>query len=80
MTVSRCVTARAIRIASIVDSEPVLVKRHLGSCERLASSSATMTLSSTGSLNCWPCSTWSWIALTMAGCAWPWTIEPNPLR
>ena len=53
-TVSRFVRARAILMASIVDSEPELVKRHFGSPQRRASSSPTTIASSVGAAKCVP--------------------------
>ena len=70
---------RAIRIASIVDSEPELVKRHFGRPQRRASSSPTAIASSVGAAKCVPLAYRSASALPIAGCAWPWTIEPKPL-
>ena len=79
MIVSRPVAARAIRIASIVASEPELTKRQRGRPKRALSSSATMIASSVGAAKCVPSSKRARIARTIAGCAWPCTIEPNPL-
>jgi hypothetical protein len=62
-------TPRAIRIASIVASEPEFVKRHLGSSKRRASSSATTIPSSVGAAKCVPSFARSEIASTIAGCA-----------
>ena len=78
-TSSRPVWARASRIASIVDSEPEFVKRHLGRPQRRASSSATMTLSSVTAAKCVPCGMRSVTARTIAGWACPCTIVPKPL-
>ena len=79
MIVSRPLRPRAIRIASIVASEPEFVKRHLGRPKRRASSSATTIPSSVGAAKCVPSRARSEIASTIAGCAWPMTIEPKPL-
>ena len=43
-----------MRIASIVDSDPLFVKRHFGSPQRRASSSPTTTASSVGAAKCVP--------------------------
>ena len=60
--VSRPLRPRAIRIASIVASEPEFVKRHLGRPKRRASSSATTIPSSVGAAKCVPSRTRSEIA------------------
>ena len=78
-TSSRPLWARASRMASIVDSEPEFVKRHLGMPQRLASSSATATLSSVTAAKWVPSGMRSVTARTIAGCACPWTMEPKPL-
>ena len=68
-----------MRIASIVASEPELLKRHFGSPKRRASSSATTIPSSVGAAKCVPRRMRSSTALVIAGCACPCGIEPNPL-
>ena len=78
-TVSRPVWARAIRIASIVASEPEFVYRHFGSRNRRASSSATTMPSSVAAAKCVPSAARSRTAAVIAGCAWPCVIEPKPL-
>ena len=78
-TVSRFVRARAMRMASIVDSEPEFVKRQRSSRKRRASSSATTMPSSVGAAKWVPSETRSATAFEMAGWAWPCTIEPKPL-
>jgi hypothetical protein len=77
--VSRPVWARAIRIASIVASEPELTYRHRGSPHRRASSSATTTASSPGAAKCVPNPTRSRTAAAIRSFACPCTIEPKPL-
>ena len=79
ITSSRPVCARARRMASIVDSEPEFVKRHLGMPQRRASSSATTTLSSVIAAKWVPSGMRSATARVIAGWAWPCTIEPKPL-
>ena len=68
-----------MRIASIVASVPELVKRHFGSAKRSARSSATKVASSVGAEKWEPRRTRSETARTIAGWAWPTTIEPKPL-
>jgi hypothetical protein len=68
-----------MRIASIVASVPEFANRHLGSPKRRASSSATNAASSVGAEKWEPSRTRSLTALTIAGFAWPTTIEPKPL-
>ena len=77
--VSRPVLARAIRIASIVASEPELTKRQRGRPKRRFSSSATKTASSVGAAKCVPSSSRASTARVIAGWAWPCGIEPKPL-
>ena len=77
--VSRPVWARAIRIASIVASEPELTKRQRVRPKRFSSSSATYTASSVGAAKCVPSSRRSRTARVIAGWACPWGIEPKPL-
>jgi hypothetical protein len=77
--VSRPVTPRAMRMASIVASEPELANRHCGSRKRRVSSSLTMTESSVGMAKWVPSATRSETARTIAGWACPCTIEPKPL-
>ena len=79
MIVSRPVSARAMRMASIVASEPELTKRQRASSKRRASSSATATVSSVTAAKWVPAPARSRRARTIAGWAWPCTIEPKPL-
>ena len=71
---------RAIRIASIVASEPELTKRQRGRPKRRASSSATTIVSSVTAAKCVPERRPARAPPpTIAGWAWPCTIEPKPL-
>ena len=79
MIVSRPVAPRAMRIASIVASVPEFVNRHFGRAKRRANSSATNAASSVGAEKWEPSLTRSSTAFTIAGFAWPTTIEPKPL-
>ena len=74
--VSRPVKARATRMASIVASEPELTKRHCGSLKAPARCSAMMMASSVGRPNWVPSGARFWMASTMSGWAWPWTMQP----
>ncbi len=73
------VSARAIRIASIVASEPEFTNRQRSSPKRPARFSATATVSSVTAAKWVPSGARARSASTISGLAWPWTIDPKPL-
>src|SRR6478752_8764133 len=76
---SRPVAARAMRIALIVASVPELQNRTDSARKRRHSSSAKRMVDSVGAAKCVPVRAARSIASATFGCAWPTTMEPNPL-
>jgi hypothetical protein len=78
MIFGRPVAVRIRCTASIVDSVPELLYRHIGRPNRRASSRATTTASSVGWAKWVPLRTRSETAATIAGCACPTMPTPKP--